>query len=210
MAPIIKTTLTLLSVSASVISVVNAQHNNNIANAAQHHGKHLKLAKRTLFEDLGKREHEFAPYGYDRCVYHSPYLLYCLTRTDLVHFLHPLVPGMHFFRGIPHIPLWRTTFNARFVYGHVMHLPSLCPLLRMMRLFHLLPLSPVPCSLCPLARSLPLSPITPLLILPPSTCKPCSSANLQAAYQERSPTSAKQEPHLLHRTSTRPAQPINQ
>jgi len=86
MAPIIKTTLTLLSVSASVISVVNAQHNNNIANAAQHHGKHLKLAKRTLFEDLGKREHEFAPYGYDRCGY---ILFFCvvLPRTDLVHFI---------------------------------------------------------------------------------------------------------------------------
>lgn len=77
MAPIIKTTLTLLSVSASVISLVNAQHNNN--NAGQHHGKHLKLAKRTLFEDLGKREHEFAPYGYDRCVYCTTVLWCRLT-----------------------------------------------------------------------------------------------------------------------------------
>jgi len=63
MAPIIKTSLALLSLSAALVS---ANTHQPALGQAAHHGKHLKLAKRTLFEDLGKRE-QFAPYGYDRC-----------------------------------------------------------------------------------------------------------------------------------------------
>lgn len=68
MAPIIKTSLALLSVSAALIpqGVAAKKHNHN-------YGRHMKMAKRgSLFEELQKRADEFAPFGYDRCQSHRP------------------------------------------------------------------------------------------------------------------------------------------
>lgn len=85
MAPLIKTSLTLLSLSLSLVSAASPHQP-----AAGHHGKHLKLAKRTLFEGLGKRE-EFAPYGYDRCASTLCSVPVLTARTDLVRLFtsHP-------------------------------------------------------------------------------------------------------------------------
>lgn len=65
MAPIFKTSLALLSVSAALLSSIDGvsakKHNHN-------YGRHMKMAKRgSLFEDLSKRADELAPFGYDRC-----------------------------------------------------------------------------------------------------------------------------------------------
>lgn len=83
MAPIIKTSLALLSLSA----LVSANTHQPALGQPAHHGKHLKLAKRVLFEDLGKRE-QFAPYGYDRCrqALSTRILLLALTPLSLLFF----------------------------------------------------------------------------------------------------------------------------
>lgn len=58
MAPILKASLALLSISGAVSGTLAKKHN---------YGKHQKMARRTgLFEDLAKRE-QVAPFGYDRC-----------------------------------------------------------------------------------------------------------------------------------------------
>jgi len=76
MAPIFKTSLALLSVSAALLSSIDGvsakKHNHN-------YGRHMKMAKRgSLFEDLSKRADELAPFGYDRCEWaftHCPPIL---------------------------------------------------------------------------------------------------------------------------------------
>jgi len=61
MAPILSASLALLSISGAVTGALA-----NTNKHQQQYCKHQKLVKRTIFENLSKRD-ALAPYGYDRC-----------------------------------------------------------------------------------------------------------------------------------------------
>lgn len=80
MAPILSASLALLSISGAVTGALA-----NTNKHQQQYGKHQKLVKRTIFENLSKRD-ALAPYGYDRCAfsYLSRSSCCCLCRFSVV------------------------------------------------------------------------------------------------------------------------------